>query len=461
MKTMTQGKITIKMLPFAIPLIISNILQQLYNTIDSYFIGQYVGERAFAAIGVASTVMNIFMFIIVGLCIGASILMAQLYGSGNEEDYKREFFTALFFGSIFTVLFSVLGLIFMRPLLGLIQTPADIFEDTWLYLVIIVSGLIFTFFYNIYAAAFRSIGDSKPALFFLIISTVIHILLDMFFVGQLQSGVFGVAFATVISQALSVALCMTYSNMKYPILQLKKKDMAIDFGMLKSTMQFSFVTASQQSSLYIGKLLVQSAINPLGSGVIAAYAAVTRIEGFVLASGDGMADTITVFVAQNLGAKEYKRLHKGFWVGFRMMFAYGIVASILLFIFRQPFIELFINASKVDIIALGMDYFKLMVFFYIIGLTGSSFQGFFRGVGQIKTTFWGTTLQISIRAIVSYLLAFTMSLNGVAIATGFGWFCCVAYQNIMYRKYKKKNISEQDSETDLINEIHIESALEE
>lgn len=439
MKTMTQGKIPGQLLVFAIPLIIGNILQQLYNTIDSYFIGKFVGENSFAAIGVASTIMNIFMFIIVGLCIGASILMAQLYGAGNEEDYKKEFFTALFFGSIFTIAFSILGIIFMRSILHLIQTPAEIFDDANLYLVTIVSGLIFTFFYNIYAAAFRSIGDSKPALMFLIISTIIHILLDLLFVVNLQMGVFGVAFATVLSQVLSVVLCVVYSYKKYPILKLSKKNMVVDMGMLKATMQYSFVTASQQSSLYIGKLLVQSAINPLGAGVIAAYAAVTRIEALILASGDGIADAITVFVAQNLGAKEFKRMYKGFFTGFKMIFAYSVTASLLLFVFRQPFIELFISPEKVQTIAVGMDYFKFMVFFYCIGQIGSSFQGFFRGVGQIKTTFWGTTIQISIRAIISYMLASTLSLNGVAIATGIGWACCVTYQNIMYRRYKKKN----------------------
>ena len=296
---LTRGSIPPQLVSLALPLIFGNILQQLYNTIDAMVIGRFAGETAFAAIGVAGTVMNLFLFLLSGCCTGISVLFAQQYGSRDLAGFRQEGFLASVFGGLFTLVLSLAALLLLRPLLTLMQTPEDVARLAADYLVVIFGGLLATFFYNLCAAALRSVGDTRSALLALLAAMAANLALDLLFVARLGMGIAGAAWATVLAQLLSVALCLLYL--------FRREDRRLDRGLLRRTVSYGAVSALHQSSLYIGKLLVQGAVNSMGTPMISAYTATTRIEGFANSFGDSGAQAVSVFTAQNTGAGEERR----------------------------------------------------------------------------------------------------------------------------------------------------------
>ncbi len=439
MHSMTEGNVYRHIIVFAIPIIIGNIFQQLYNIVDAIMVGRYIGEDAFAAIGVASPIMGTALFIIVGMCIGASVLMAQLFGANDQKKLKKEISTAFIAGSIFSIIVSITFIIITNTILRWLNTPDNLMHDARVYLITIFSGLIFTMLYNLFDAIFRSMGNSRIALFFLIIASILHIILDLVFIIKMNMGVFGVGLATVISQAASALLCAIYGLNTYPILRFKKEEIMIDLKLLKKTAEFGWIAALQQSCVYIGKMLVQSAVNPLGISAIAAFSAVSRIDAFFVTPGDGVASALTTFIAQNTGAGKKDRIKSGLKTGFSLLSVYGFSISLLVYFGAYPLMGIFVENEGQSIISLGAQYLQVMSLFYILSGFGYAFQGFFRGIGKIGITFFATFFQIIIRIILSYSLSPVFGLAGVALAVGIGWLSLPIYHGIMYYRYIKKS----------------------
>lgn len=438
MHSMMKGSIYKHLIVFAIPIVIGNIFQQLYNVVDAVVVGRFVGQDAFAAIGVASPIMGIAIFLMVGMCIGASVLMAQLFGADDHVNFKKEISTAFIAGSVFAVAVSIIFIVFTNSILRLINTPDSMISDARIYLITVFSGLVFTLFYNLFDAVFRSMGNSRTALMFLIISSVLHVVLDLLFIIVMNMGVFGVGLATVISQAVSALMCAVYGRAKYSILRFRREEIVVDKVLLKKTIGFGWVAALQQSCVYIGRVLVQSAVNPLGISAIAVFSAASRIDAFILSPGDAGGSAITTFVAQNEGAGKKERTAGGLKAGLVLLFAYCIAISILVYFGASPLMRLFVGDESESIILPGVQYLHLMSFFYIISGFGNAFQGFFRGIGRINITFFATVIQIVIRVILSYTLAPKIGLAGVALAVGIGWLSLPLYQGTMYYRYKKE-----------------------
>jgi putative MATE family efflux protein len=432
---MAEGNVYRHIIVFAVPIIIGNIFQQLYNVVDAIIVGRYVGEDAFAAIGITSPIMGTALFIMVGMCIGASVLMAQLFGAEDQIKLKKEISTAFISGSIFSVIVSIIFIIMTNTILRLLNTPDNLMNDAKVYLITIFSGLIFTMLYNLFDAVFRSMGNSRIALFFLITASILHIVLDLIFIIIMHMGVFGVALATVISQAVSALMCAIYGVNNYPVLRFKKEEIVVDRKLLKETVEFGWIAALQQSCVYIGRMLVQSAVNPLGISAIAAFSAVSRIDAFILSPGDGGASAITTFVAQNEGAGKKDRTREGLKAGLVLLFVYCVSISILVYFGAYPLMNLFIENGGKSIILEGVKYLHIMSLFYIISGFGNAFQGFFRGVGKIGITFFATFFQIIVRVVLSYTLAPATGLAGVALAVGIGWLVLPIYHGIMYWRY--------------------------
>lgn len=439
MRDMTEGKIVPSLFAFAMPLLISSILQQLYGTVDTIIIGRYLGENAFAAVGIASSVVNVVTFVLVGLTTGMSIIMAELYGAKDESAFRREIFTSYVFGGALTALLSIIGIALATPILRLINTPPEILEQSRTYLITILAGLIFTFLYNGFASTFRARGDSKSATMFLGISLVLHIALALLFVGAMRLGVFGAALSTVVAQGFSVALCLMYKKRIYPQLKLRKEDMRLDKQLFKKTVSYGSVVALQQSTIYIGRLLVQSAINVLGPLPIAAHTASAQIEAFLLMPGNSVAGAITTFIAQNAGARRYERISSGFRRGMTLSVCCTSLAAIAMFFLGGETVSLFIEKADASVISLGASYLKTMMLFYILSSFCDSFQGYFRGTGRITVTFFATLIQIAVRVALCYMLTPTMSLTGVAVSTGIGWVIMITYQLLMYFTRKHSN----------------------
>ena len=430
---LTQGNIPQQLIWLALPLICGNILQQFYNTVDAFIIGRFLGSDAFGAVGVAGTVMNLFIFILSGCCVGISVLFAQFYGQRDLEAFRREGFLALVFGLLLTAALALGALVLLGPLLSLIQTPEGLRPLVAEYLTVIFLGLPVTFLYNLASAALRAAGNTLAALFPLMAATLLNIGLDLLLVGACGMGISRAAIATVFSQGFAALLALGYLRWRQPQLLFGRADMRFDWSMLRRTASFGLVSALQQSAVYIGKLLVQGAVNSMGNEAINAYTAATRIEGFANSFGDSGAEAISVFVAQNTGAGDPKRVKRGFFTGMLLMIGLGLTMSLVMFVGAHASLVLMLGEGGLGALEDGIGYLRWVSVFYTLCFIGSSYVGLYRGIGWVSVPVIGSTLQITIRVILSYALAGSLELVGVAVATGIGWSAIVLYQTLLFR----------------------------
>lgn len=435
MHNLTEGNVTRCMVSFSIPLLFGNALQQLYSAAAAVIVGNYAGKTALAAVGTAAPIMNILMFLMVGITMGSSILMSEFFGAAEHEKVRQEEVTSILSGLIFTIVLSVAMIFLIKPLLILIKTPAEIMPQAEAYLEIIITGLVFSFLYNILSSSLRSIGDSATPLFFLIFSAFINIGLGIVLVKDFGLGVCGAAYATVISQAVSALLCMGYIYWKVPILRFHVRDLKINFPLLAQTASYSSVSAIQQTFLYVGIFILQGAVNPLGVDAIAAYNAVTRIDGFILAPTDSLALALTTFISQNRGAGKLDRIRQGMKSSVVIGLSYCGMLAVSVFFSAQTLMTFFLDSGEVSAIEVGIKYLKIMAAFYILPAFCNSFQGFFRGLGRMDITLFATIIQIPVRVIFAYMLVEHLGLAAVAVGVTVGWICMIAYEAHQYRQY--------------------------
>ena len=309
---LTSGPILPQLLQLCLPLLCANVLQQLYNIINSLVVTRYIGDSAFAALGVAESVMNLFIYVITGACMGASVLIAQFYGEQNLPRLRQQLYVSAVLIGGCTLAAVTIAQLFLPQLLSLIQTPKELMGDVALYLRVILVGMLFTFTYNYLAATLRAVGDTKSALYFLLLSLGYNLAAAWLLVAVLNMGILGTALATASAQLLSSGLCFVYIRKKRPFLAVHRADMRMDPVLIHRTSSYAAVAALQQSSLYLGKLMIQSAVNGISltsTAPISAFTAATRVENFTQAFGISGCESIAIFVAQNQGAA--KRLSPG------------------------------------------------------------------------------------------------------------------------------------------------------
>ena len=391
----------------------------------------------------ASPVVNLIILGISGICMGAGILMSEFFGAGKWERLKKELSTTLLFGFGFSVLMALIGILFTIPILDLLNVPDEVLSITCIYLRIIFLGTPFTYFYNTLAAAFKSIGDSKTPLKFLIFSSLLNGILDIILIGLLHFGIACSAVTTVIAEMVSALLSIIYIYRKIPLLQLKKEDIQINQTLLKQTIRYGSVTALQQACQPIGKLLIQGSVNTLGVDIIAAYNAVTRVDDFAFTPEQSISHGITTFVAQNRGAKKEQRIQQGFLHGLRLEFFYWILICITVLLFNRPIMYLFVDKSNAAaIVTPGSQYLTTMAFFYLLPAFTNGIQGFFRGMGNIQVTLLSTFIQTSLRVIFTVLLVPHLGIYGISFACAIGWTVMLLYEIPYYFIYMKKRKQE-------------------
>lgn len=437
---LTKGTIRNQLILLALPLIWGNIFQQLYNTIDAFMIGRYVGHTAFAAIGVSGSIMNLFIFVISGGCNGISIIFAELYGEKNWNMLRRESFLSFTFGFMVTVGIAIAGLLTLSPLLNVIQTPTEVQPFVQDYLRIIYLGLPAAFLYKWCSAILRGAGDTRTSLWILVTAMVLNFVLDYVFVVFCGAGISGTAAATVIAQLFASIVCFGYMRWRHPYLLFGRKDIAFDRRLLMKTANYGIVSALHQSSLYIGKLLVQGAVNTAGTEVISAYTASMRIEGFANSFGDSGSTAISVFVAQNKGAGEHERMRQGFQKGAGIMIVLGICLSVIMILLTPGAVTLLMGDVSDGLAENAEAYVRIIAVFYVLCFLGNSFVGLYRGLGMVHVPVLGTVLHISVRVIGSYLLIGKMGLGAVAVSTGIGWAAVVTFQAVLYKKKVRAEI---------------------
>ncbi|MDD3238987.1 MAG: MATE family efflux transporter [Lachnospira sp.] len=436
-RDMTKGKITAHMLLYTVPLMIGNFFHLLYNTVDTVIVGQINGKQALAAIGAAGPVMNILLFLLVGISLGSSILMSHNFGARDYDQLKKQFVTTLMGTVYFTIVISVVSFILCRNILVWTRTPEAIISQAEGYLKIIIAGLIFSGVYNILSGALRSIGNAMAPLIILIISSIMNIVLDLLFVGQWGMGINGAAYATVISQFFSALLGFLYIIWKVPYFKCGIRELKLDVRLLKKTISFSSVSAFQQTVLYVGRILVQSAVNMISVDAVAAFNISTIIDNYVLEPGNSLASSLMIFTSQNMGAGRKERIAKGYRTVLVMGLVFNFVIAVVVFFFCKPLIGIFMGNADEGVVTEGMRYLQTMSMGYILCVFCNTFQGFFRGIGDLKVTLIATTIQIPIRVFISYAMVGQLGIKAIPLGIIVGWIFMIGFEGWQYVRRRK------------------------
>ena len=438
MQDMTKGGAAGHLLRYAVPLMLGNWFQLAYNAVDSIIAGRFIGKDALAAEGIAGPVMNLVILGITGVCLGAGVLMSEFFGAKDGESLRRELATTVLSGTAACTVVALLGVLFTPAILQVCAVPREIFAITAIYLRITFLGAPFTCFYNALAAGFKSVGDARTPLRFLMVSAILNAALDLIFIGGLGFGIVCSAMTTVIAEAFSAVLAGWWLWTKTPELCPRRGQWRVDRSLLGRTLQYGGVSALQQAVQPIGKVLIQGQVNALGVEVIAAFNAVTRIDDFACIPEQSIAQGITTYIAQNRGANQKERIRPGFRVGIRLELCYWLLVGSLTWLLRAPVVSLFVaGEGAAEIVTLGSQYLGYMALFYALPALTNGFQGFYRGMGKMTTTLIGTCLQAGLRALGAALLAPRIGLPGIAYACAFGW-CVMLCFEIPYYFYTCK-----------------------
>ena len=438
-KDLTTGKIMPILVNFTVPLVLGNLFQLTYNAVDSIIVGHFVGKEALAAVGICNPVSTLMILFLNGLCMGASILMGIQYGAKDYETLHRQISTTLLSGAVFSFFLTLVCVIFAVPILLLLQVDQSIMDMTVQYLRIIFLGLMFTFLYNFFSSTLRALGDSASPLYFLIISAILNIFGDLFFVIVLKAGSNGCAISTVLSEALCCLFCIIYIQKKVPILRLGKKWLVFDAGLLKKTIAYGWASAMQQATVQMGKIAIQALVNTMGVSVAAAFAVVNRIDDFAITPEQNIAHAMTALMAQNKGAGKNDRMREGFRCGMILELVYGAAVMLICLGFARPLMSLFVKDEEV--IGHGVVYLHLIAVMYILPAVTNALQGFFRGIGDLKVTLMSSFTNMTVRVIAAapMVLLWNFGIEALPYSYLAGWIAMLLVETpLMLRIYRKK-----------------------
>lgn len=462
---------------FALPMILGNLFQQFYSTVDSIIVGQYVGEDALAAVGASYSLTTVFIMIAIGGGIGASVVISQYLGAGLNRQMKTSVYTALLSFLGVSIVLGVVGLVFSRNILTALNTPANILEDALLYLDIYFAGLPFLFMYNILSSVFNALGNSKTPLYLLIFSSLLNIVMDLAFVRGLGLGIAGAAVATVIAQGLSavISFCLLLRALKgyaetrtvsgaadfaeqknmgevvvaqrKEMLRMtdgkKERPVLFDTAMLGNMIKVAIPSMLQQSIVSIGMLLVQSVVNGFGSSVLAGYTAGTRIESVCIVPMIASGNAVSTFTAQNLGAGKPERVKKGYLAAVKMVAAFAVIICVTLTLFHGEIVGSFLEAgSEPAAFETGNAYLSFIAFFFVcIGLKAIT-DGVLRGSGDVVVFTLANLINLGIRVSVAFAFAPVWGVQAVWFAIPMGWTTnyLISFVRYLSGKWSRKKL---------------------
>ena len=420
---LTKGNELKAMVRFSIPLMIGNLLQQLYNVVDTLIVGKALGGVALAAVGASFSLMTFITAISLGFCMGSGVVFSHLYGAKKTDELRKSIFNAFVLIGLLTLVLNIAAYLLLDILLVVLNIPLEALPQTKSYLQIVFGGIIFSFVYHFFAGALRSVGNSKAPLLFLAAAAITNVVLDILFVVPFGWGVEGAALATVIAQGLSAVLAVVYFIKKTPWLKPKKEDMKMDKAYIKNIASNSLLTSLQQSVMNLGILMVQGLVNSHGVIVAAAFAAAVKIDAFAYMPLQDFGNGFSTYVAQNYGAKKKKRIDKGIKYALLVAGAFAVVISLGVFFGAPWLMQIFISGTEKEIIAVGVTYLQVEGSFYLlIGLLFLLY-GYYRGVGKPGISLLLTGISLGLRVVLAYWLsAITqIGLIGIWIAIPIGW----------------------------------------
>ena len=438
MKTLnlTEGSIFKKLIYFSLPMIAGNLLQQIYNLADTLIVGRYIGSDALASVGSAYTLMVFITSIIIGLCMGSGAFFSEDYGKKDEAQLKEDIWHSFWFILSVSVLIYFIIYPGMETIQKLLQTPEELMNMTREYVSVVFSGIIFVFLYNFFSYLLRAMGNSLVPLIFLAASSAINIVLDIWFVVGLKMGVSGAALATVIAQAVSGVGIMVYSFIRLPILRFSKENIRWNGSRMKEIIINDAATGVQQSVMNFGILMIQGLVNSFGTVVMASFAAAVKIDTIAYMPAQEFGNAYSLFISQNFGAEKSERIKKGTKISFISSAAFCAVISVLIFVYADSLMSLFIDPLDTQIIAEGARYLRIEGAMYVgIGML-FLWYGYFRGINKPHISLILTVISLGTRVVLSYTLAPHTALGVVAIwlSIPIGWILADVAGYIFCRK---------------------------
>lgn len=420
-KDMTSGSPARLILAFSIPLLIGNIFQQLYSMVDTIIVGRFLGVQALASVGSTGSLSFLVLGFVMGITSGFSVLVAQRFGAGDERGLRHYVAMSVYLGLIISAVLTVFTICLTRPMLRLMNTPEDIFEDAAIYIIVIFAGILPTMFYNLLAGVLRALGDSKTPLYFLVISSVLNIVLDLFFIINLHAGVAGAAYATVISQAVSAVLCVIYMMKRFPILKFHKEELLFNVQSALRLMQVGIPMALQFSITAIGTMILQGAINSFGSTVVGAYTAACKAEQLATQPAVTFGATMASYTGQNLGAGRMDRIRRGVSSCIIISCIFCILGSLVVVFGGGFLVSLFITGDQPEVMAYAREYLNtIAVFFIPLGLI-FIYRNTLQGMGDGFMPMMAGVAELLMRAFVAFYLTGRLGYLGICLAGPIAW----------------------------------------
>ena len=441
---MTTGNPVKLILLFSIPLLIGNIFQQFYSMVDTIIVGRFVGVEALAAVGTTSSMVFLVNGFVMGLTSGFAVLISQKYGAKDEAGVKKAVASSITLSIIATIIVTFISVISAKPLLALMNTPSNIMKDASTYIIILYAGNVAIIFYNMMAAILRALGDSKTPLYFLIVSSVLNIILDLVLIINFKMGVAGAAYATVISQGVSALLCVIYTYKKYKILRLKKEDFKVKKKYYRKHLKVGIPMALQFSITAIGIMTVQSAINIFGSTVIASYAAASKVLQLVMQPATTLGVTMATYCGQNIGAKRYDRIKLGVKKCVQISIITSLISAMVLIFLGKYFVMIFVSNPDAEILSYAQQVLNISAIFFIpLGLI-FVYRNALQGIGDSFIPMMAGVYELVARAIVAFTLPKVLEFMGICLADPVAWFAAVI--PLAYTYYKREKSFKYESE---------------
>lgn len=434
-RLMTEGPIWKHIVMFAFPLMIGNLFQQFYNTVDSIVVGNFVSTQALAAVGSTTSIINTIIGLFMGLSTGAGVVISQAYGAKNDKAVHDAVHTMVLTSFIMGAILSVIGVLGAPYMLRMMSTPADVFEDAKLYLQIYFSGALTIVLYNMGSGIMRAVGDSKRPLYFLITSACLNVVFDLVFVLVFHMGIAGVAIATVLAQGISAALILITLTRSHENYGLHWSELRIQWPVLKRIFAIGFPSALQMMLTSFSNIFVQGYINAFGSAGMAGWSSYSKIDQFVMLPMQAISLASTTFVGQNIGGRDIPRAEKGVRTSIRISFSVTLVLSVLLMIFARPMLRLFTDEPAV--LDYGTLFIRTNTLFLPITCRNQIYAGALRGAGDSRAPMiMMLTSYVAFRQIYLFTVSRLFPGNPQVVSLGYplGWLLCSTLLTIYYKK---------------------------
>lgn len=437
-KYLLEGPVLKSILILVGPLVISNLMQQFYNIADTIIVGKFVGANALAAVGSSFTFMVFLTSIIYGLCLGSGSIFSIYFGQNNEKGLKQAIYSSFVLIMILSAFLNILAYLLIDNIISLLNVPSEVYPMMREYLFVIFSGITATTLYNFTASVYRSLGDSKTPMIFLSISVILNIILDLVFINNFKWGVFGAAFATVISQYVSGLGLFIYAYWKLKEFRYTKNENLVKLSIIKTIGQYSLLTSLQQSIMNFGILMIQGLVNSFGTSVMAAFAAGVKIDAFAYLPVQDFGNAFSIFVSQNYGADNFDRIKEGFKLSVITSALFSIIISVLVYFFAPQLIGLFLENPDPSIISVGTNYLRTEGAFYIgIGWLFLLY-GYYRAIKKPAISLVLTIFSLGTRVVLAYALAPTYGTSAIWWSIVIGWFLADIIGFVYYFRAKLK-----------------------